>query len=56
MEFYAQRCIKKRVQKMYKSDLGGSLFSEGIFYWNKFRKEENDSSGHLFKLQLIYKT
>jgi len=32
LDFYAQRYIKKRLEKMYKSDLGGSLFLEDVFY------------------------
>ena len=55
LEFYAQRYIKKRLEKMYKSDLGGSLFHDDIFYWDKFRKEKNDSVGHFFRLRRVKK-
>jgi hypothetical protein len=55
LETYAQRYIKKRSEKMYKSDLGGSLFLEDIFYWDEFKKTKNDWLGHFFRLKRVTK-
>ena len=55
LEAYARRFIKKRLQKVHKSGLGGSLFYEDIFYWDQFRKEKNDSLDQFFRLKRIKK-
>ncbi len=52
LETYVQRFIKKRLEKIYKLDLGNSLFLEGIFYLDAFRKKK-DSLGHLFRLNRV---
>ena len=55
LKFYAQKYIKRRMEKMYKSDLGRSLFLEDIFYWSQFRKKKKDSLGQLFRLNRVKK-
>ena len=55
LETYIRRYIKKRLQKMHESDLGGSLFHEDIFYWDQFQKEKNNSLGQFFRLKRIKK-
>ena len=55
LKFYAQKYIKRRMEKMYKSDLGRSLFLEDIFYWSQFRKRKKDSLGQLFRLNRVKK-
>ncbi len=55
LEFYVKRYIKKRMERIYKSDLGSSLFLEDLFHWDTFRKEKNDAVGHLFRLRRVKK-
>ena len=52
---YPQRYIKKRLKKMYKSDLSGSLFHKDILYWDNFKKDKNDSLRQFFRLRRIKK-
>ncbi len=53
LEIYVQRYIKRRLEKMYKSDLGRSLFLEDIFFWDEFRKNKNDYLGHFVRLNRV---
>jgi hypothetical protein len=55
LEVYVQRYIKKRLENIYKSDLGRSTFLEDIFYWDKFRKNKKDSLGHYFRQNRVKK-
>jgi hypothetical protein len=55
LEFYVKRYIKKRLERIYKSDLGSSLFLEDIFHRDTFKKEKNDAVGHLFRLRRVKK-
>jgi hypothetical protein len=55
LDNYTQGYIKKRLEKMYKSDLGGSLFLEDIFYWDGFRKRKEDSLRYFFRLNRVKK-
>jgi hypothetical protein len=55
LEIYVQRYIKKRLDNIYKSDLGRSLFLEDIFYWEKFRKNKKDALGHFFRQNRVRK-
>ena len=53
MEMYVKRYLNKRLQKIYKTDLGRSSFLEDIFYWDGFKKSEKDSLGHLFRQKRV---
>jgi hypothetical protein len=49
LEVYVKRYNKKRLENIYKSDLGHSPFLEEIFYWDEFKKNKKDSLGHFFR-------
>jgi hypothetical protein len=49
MEVYVKKYLNKRLQKIYKTDLGRSSFLEDIFCWDGFKKSEKDSLGHFFR-------
>ena len=55
LKVYAQSYIKKRLEKMNKSDLGKSPCFEDIFYWDDFKKSKKDSLGHFFRLKRVKK-
>jgi len=55
LETYVQRYLKKRLRKIYQTDLGNSLFLEDLYYWDNFKKEKNDVLGHLFRLKRVKK-
>ena len=55
MEVYVKRYINKRLQNIYKTDLGRSSFLEDIFYWDAFKKNDKDSLGHFFRLKRVKK-
>ncbi len=56
LEIYAQRYIKKRLEKMmYQSDIGSSLFLEDVFFWDGFRKRKEDAVGHFFRMNRVKK-
>jgi hypothetical protein len=55
LEVYVQRYIKKRLENIYKSDLGRSTFLEDVFYWDKFKKNKKDSLGHYFRQNRVKK-
>ena len=55
LEVYVQRYIKKRLDNIYKSDLGRSLFLEDIFFWDNFRKSKKDALGHFFRQNRVKK-
>jgi hypothetical protein len=53
LDTYVKRFILKRLNKLYSSDLGSSLFLEDIFYWDNFRKQAKDGVGHFFSLKRV---
>ena len=55
MEVYVKRYINRRLQNIYQTDLGRSSFLEDIFYWDEFKKKDNDSLGHFFKQKRVKK-
>jgi hypothetical protein len=55
LEVYVQRYIKKRLENIYKSDLGRSAFLEDLFYWDVFRKNKKDALGHYFRQNRVKK-
>ena len=44
---------KEKITESAQVRLVGSLFHEGVFYWDNFRKEENNSLGQFFTLKRI---
>ena len=50
---YVKIYIKKRLEKIEKSDLGRSSFYNDIFYWDAFHKKKNDHLGHFFQRKRI---
>jgi hypothetical protein len=55
LKFYAQKYIKRGMEKMHKSDLGRSIFLEDIFYWDQFKKRKKDSLDQFFRLNRVKK-
>ncbi len=55
LEVYVQRYIKKKLENIYKSDLGRSKFLEDILYWDVFRKNKKDALGQYFRQNRIKK-
>ena len=63
LEFYVCKYLKKRLKKIYTSDLGHSPFYNDIFYWENFTNQrlgnkgkiESLGMGHLFRLSRIRK-
>lgn len=53
LEDYVQRYIKKRLERIARSDLGRSPFYNDIFYWDEFQKRKNDNMGHFFRLKRV---
>ena len=53
LDFYVKQYIKKRLKYMYTTDLDRSLFLDDIFYWDDFRKRNNDHLGHFFRRKRI---
>lgn len=53
LEEYVRRYIKKRLERIGKSDLGRSPFYNDVFYWDEFRKTKNDDMGHFFRLKRV---
>lgn len=53
LEEYVKRYIKKRLERVGKSDLGRSPFYNDVFYWDAFRKKRNDDMGHFFRLKRV---
>ena len=48
-----KRYIKKRLERIEKSDLGLSPFYNDVFYWDTFRKNKNDHMGHFFRMKRV---
>ena len=55
LETYVKRYIKKRLENIYQTDLGMSLFLEDIYYWDNFKKTKSDAVGHLFRMKRVKK-
>jgi hypothetical protein len=55
LEVYVQRYIKKKLENIYKSDLGRSKFLEDILYWDVFRKNKKDALGQYFRQNRVKK-
>jgi len=53
LEYYVQRYIKKRLERIEKSDLVRSPFYNDIFYWDTFHKNKNDHLGHFFRMKRV---
>ena len=53
LEKYVKRYIKKRLDRIDKSDLMHSPFYNDIFYWNAFHKSKNDHLGHFFRMKRV---
>ena len=53
LEEYVKKYIKKRLEKIEKSDLGRSFFYYDIFYWDTFHKNKNDHLGHFFQMKQV---
>ena len=53
LEDYVKRYIKKRLERIEKSDLGRSPFYNDIFYWDSFHKNKNDHLGHFFRMKRV---
>ena len=53
LDSYVKRYISKRLNSVYESDLGSSLFLEDIFHWDNFRKREKDGGGHFFSMKRV---
>ena len=50
---YVQRYISKRLKTIPRSDLGQSLFYEDIFFWDQYRKGNDDGLGHFFRMKRV---
>ena len=53
LDFYVKKYIGKRLQRMHKSDRGRSLFYYDIFYWDDFRKRNEDHLGDFFRTKRV---
>ena len=53
LEVYVKKYVKKKLERIEKSDLGQSLFYNDVFYWDTFHKNENDQLGHFFRMKRV---
>ena len=51
LEEYFKKYIKKRLERIEKTDLGRSPFSNDIFYFDRVHKNKNDYLGHFFRMK-----
>jgi hypothetical protein len=53
LEEYVKKYIKKRSERIEKSDSIRSPFYNDIFSWDSFRKTKNDHLGHFFRMKRV---
>jgi hypothetical protein len=53
LDHYVKQYIKKRLKKIYSSDLGDSPFFDDLSFWINFKKQKNDGLGHYFQRKRV---
>ena len=53
LEEYVKKYIKKRLERIEKTDLGCSPLYNDILYWDAVHKNKNDHLGHFFRMKRV---